>query len=139
VWVPQNKYRAVGMALSAARKRAGLSQKQLAIRLAKPQSFVQTTRGQRRIDVLELILIAEGLKCDPRGNVFSKRIENHALSVAFHYMHYNFCRIHKSLRVTPAMAAGVTDGVWDMSDVAALIAAQDASVAKRGPYKKRAA
>jgi IS1 family transposase len=72
-------------------------------------------------------------------NAFSKRIENHALSVALHYMHYNFCRIHKSLRVTPAMAAGVTDRVWDMSDVAALIAAQEAPVAKRGPYKKRAA
>jgi transcriptional regulator with XRE-family HTH domain len=68
VWVPQNKYRAVGMALSAAREEAGLSQKQLAIRLAKPQSFVSNyERGQRRIDVLELILIAEALKCDPRG------------------------------------------------------------------------
>lgn len=71
-------------------------------------------------------------------NAFSKKLENHALSVALHYMHYNFCRIHKSLRVTPAMAAGVTDRVWDMSDVAALIAAQEAP-AKRGPYKKKAA
>jgi len=42
-------------------------------------------------------------------NAFSKKIENHALSVALHYMNYNFCRIHKTLRVTPAMAAGVTD------------------------------
>jgi hypothetical protein len=58
---------------------------------------------------------------------------------ALHYMHYNFCRIHKSLRVTPAMAAGVTDRVWDMSDVAALIATQEAPVTKRGPYKKKAA
>jgi hypothetical protein len=72
-------------------------------------------------------------------NAFSKKLENHALSVALHYMHYNFCRIHKSLRVTPAMAAGVTDQVWDMSDIAALIAAQEAPVAKRGPYKKKAA
>ena len=54
-------------------------------------------------------------------------------------MNYNFCRIHKSLRVTPAMAAGVTDHAWDMTEVAALIAAQEAPVAKRGPYKKRAA
>jgi hypothetical protein len=54
-------------------------------------------------------------------------------------MRYNFCRIHKTLRVTPAMAAGVTDRVWDMSDVAALIAAQEAPVTKRGPYKKKAA
>jgi len=41
-------------------------------------------------------------------NAFSK-LENYALSVALHYMHYNFCRIHRTLRVTPAMAAGVTD------------------------------
>lgn len=72
-------------------------------------------------------------------NAFSKKLEDHALSVALHYMHYNFCRIHKTLRVTPAMAAGVTDRVWDMTDVAALIAAQEAPVAKRGPYKKKAA
>jgi hypothetical protein len=50
-----------------------------------------------------------------------------------------FCRMHKTLRVTPAMATGVTDRVWDMNDVAALIAAQEAPVAKRGPYKKKAA
>lgn len=42
-------------------------------------------------------------------NAFSKKIENHAYSVALYYMHYNFCRIHKTLRVTPAMEAGVTD------------------------------
>jgi IS1 family transposase len=72
-------------------------------------------------------------------NAFSKKLENHALSVALHYMNYNFCRIHRTLRVTPAMAAGVTDRVWDMTDVAALIAAQEAPVAKRGPYKKKAA
>jgi hypothetical protein len=72
-------------------------------------------------------------------NAFSKKLENHALSVALHYFNYNFCRIHKTLRVTPAMAAGVTDRVMDMSDLAALIAAQEAPVAKRGPYKKKAA
>ncbi len=72
-------------------------------------------------------------------NAFSKKLENHALSVALPYMHYNFCRIHKTLRVTPAMAAGVTDRVWDMTEVASLISAQEAPVAKRGPYKKKAA
>ncbi len=70
-------------------------------------------------------------------NAFSKKLDNHALSVALHYMHYNFCRIHKSLRITPAMAAGVTDHVWTMNEVAALIAAKEAP-AKRGPYKKGA-
>jgi len=72
-------------------------------------------------------------------SAFSKKLENHELAVALHYMHYNFCRIHKTLRVTPAMAAGVTDRVWDMTDIAALIAAQEAPVAKRGSYKKKAA
>ena len=71
-------------------------------------------------------------------NAFSKKLENHALSIALHYMHYNFCRIHKTLRVTPAMAAGVTDRVWDVKDIAALVATQD-KPAKRGSYKKRAA
>jgi IS1 family transposase len=50
-------------------------------------------------------------------NAFSKKIENHALSVALHYMHYNFCRIHKTLRVTPAMAAGVTERLWEVADI----------------------
>lgn len=72
-------------------------------------------------------------------NAFSKKLENHALSVALHYMHYNFCCIPKTVRVTPAMAAGVADRVWDMADIAALIAAQEAPIAKRGPYKKKAA
>jgi hypothetical protein len=50
-------------------------------------------------------------------NAFSKKLENHALSVALHYMHYNFCRIHKTLRITPAMAAGVTDRLWSIGDI----------------------
>lgn len=54
-------------------------------------------------------------------NAFSKKIENHAHSVALHYMHYNFCRIHKTLRVTPAMAAGVTDRLWTIADIANLV------------------
>ena len=70
-------------------------------------------------------------------NAFSKKLENHALSVALHYMHYNFCRIHKTLRVTPAMAAGVTDRLWSVSDIAALVEAAEPKPAKRGPYKKR--
>jgi IS1 family transposase len=72
-------------------------------------------------------------------NAFSKKLEKHSLSVALHYMHYNFCRIHKSLRVTPAMAAGVTDGVWDMNDLADLVEAVAPKPGPRGPYKKRTA
>ncbi len=54
-------------------------------------------------------------------NGFSKKVENHAYHVALHYMHYNFCRIHKTLRVTPAMAAGVTDRLWEIEDIVALL------------------
>jgi len=50
-------------------------------------------------------------------NGFSKKIENHAYAVAIHYMHYNFCRIHKTLRVTPAMEAGLTDHVWTIEEM----------------------
>jgi IS1 family transposase len=70
---------------------------------------------------------------------FSKKLENHARSVALHYMHYNFCRIHKTLRITPAMAAGVTDHVWSVSDIVSIIDAAEPFPAKRGPYKKRIA
>ena len=54
-------------------------------------------------------------------NGFSKKAENHAHSVAIHFMHYNFVRIHQTLRVTPAMAAGVTTKLWDMMDLARVI------------------
>jgi hypothetical protein len=50
-------------------------------------------------------------------NGFSKKLENHAHAVALHYMHYNFARIHKTLRVTPAMAAGVSDRLWNVGDI----------------------
>jgi len=60
-------------------------------------------------------------------NAFSKKVENHALSVALHYMHYNFCRIHKTLRVTPAMAAGVTDRLWSVADIVNVLEAWENS------------
>ena len=50
-------------------------------------------------------------------NAFSKKVENHAHAVALHFMYYNFVRIHQSLRVTPAMEAGVTDRLWEMADI----------------------
>ena len=50
-------------------------------------------------------------------NGFSKKVENHEHSVALHFMHYNFCRIHKTLRVTPAMEAGVVDHVFELSEL----------------------
>jgi hypothetical protein len=53
-------------------------------------------------------------------NAFSKKIENHVAMVALHVMYYNFVRIHQTLRVTPAMAAGVTDRLWGIQDLVAL-------------------
>jgi hypothetical protein len=54
-------------------------------------------------------------------NAFSKKVENHAYSVALYYMHYNFARIHKTLRVTPAMEAGVSGHVWSIEEIMALL------------------
>jgi IS1 family transposase len=54
-------------------------------------------------------------------NGFSKKLANHGHAVAIHYMHYNFCRIHKTLRVTPAMEAGITDHVWTIEELTKLI------------------
>ena len=53
-------------------------------------------------------------------NAFSKKVENLAHAVSLHFMFYNFGRIHKSLRVTPAMEAGVTDHIWSLEEIAAL-------------------
>ncbi len=53
-------------------------------------------------------------------NAFSKKIENHAAIVALHFVHYNFARIHKILRITPAMAAGLSDHVWSLEEIALL-------------------
>jgi IS1 family transposase len=50
-------------------------------------------------------------------NAFSKKVENHAYQVALHFMNYNYCRVHKTLRVTPAMEAGITDHVWSLEDI----------------------
>ncbi|MGJ3259838.1 MAG: IS1 family transposase [Rhodospirillales bacterium] len=73
-------------------------------------------------------------------NGFSKKIENHCYAVALHMMYYNFVRQHKSLDgLSPAMAAGVSDRLWDMSDIVALVEAAEPAPKKRGPYKKRGA
>ena len=53
-------------------------------------------------------------------NAFSKKVENLAHAVSLHFMHYNFARIHQTLRVTPAMEAGVADHVWSFEEIAAL-------------------
>jgi hypothetical protein len=54
-------------------------------------------------------------------NAFSKKIENLAAAVALHFMHYNFARVHQTLRVTPAMEAGISDHVWSIHEIIGLI------------------
>jgi hypothetical protein len=54
-------------------------------------------------------------------NAFSKKMENHAHAMSLHFLYYNFVRIHKTLRMTPAMAAGVTNRLWEISDIVAVL------------------
>ncbi len=67
-------------------------------------------------------------------NAFSKKIENHIHAVSLHYMYYNFGRIHKSLRVTPAQEAGLSAHIWSLEEIAGLV--KDEPPRKRGPYRK---
>ncbi len=60
-------------------------------------------------------------------NAFSKKAENHAHMMAIYFMHYNFVRIHQTLKITPAMAAGVTPKLWEMSDMVAILGAWEAA------------
>jgi IS1 family transposase len=68
-------------------------------------------------------------------NGFSKKLENHMHAISLHYMYYNFGRIHKTLRVTPAMEAGISDHVWSLEEIASLVV--DETPKKRGSYKKK--
>jgi len=60
-------------------------------------------------------------------NGFSKKVENLLYAVALHFMHYNFCQIHKTLRVTPAMEAGISDRLWNLEDIIGLLEIKDNS------------
>lgn len=67
-------------------------------------------------------------------NAFSKKVENLAAAISLYYMWYNFARIHMTLRVTPAMEAGVSDHVWSLEEIAGLL--PEDKPGKRGPYRK---
>jgi IS1 family transposase len=71
-------------------------------------------------------------------NAFSKKVENLAAAVSLHFMHYNFCRPHQSLgkKTTPAMAAGLTDHVWTLRELIALLESAESVPTKRGRYAK---
>jgi IS1 family transposase len=70
-------------------------------------------------------------------NAFSKRVENHCHQLALYFVFYNFVRVHKTLRMSPAMAAGISNRLWSMDDIVALVDAREALPKKRGPYKPR--
>ena len=70
-------------------------------------------------------------------NGFSKKLENHLHMLSLYFVHYNFVRIHKTLKCTPAMAAGVSDTLHDMEWIVGLIDAAAPEPKRRGPYKKR--
>jgi IS1 family transposase len=74
-------------------------------------------------------------------NAFSKKVENHVHALSIYFMHYNFVRIHQTLRCTPAMEAKVTDRLWSLDDVAALVEAREESAAvitRKGWAKRKA-
>jgi hypothetical protein len=60
-------------------------------------------------------------------DTFSKKMENHAHAMSLHFFYYNFVRIHKTLKTTPAMAAGVTNRLWEISDMVAVLEAWEAA------------
>lgn len=69
-------------------------------------------------------------------NAFSKKVEHHIYMVALYFLHYNFCRIHKTLRMAPAMAAGIDSTLHDVDWIVDLVDAQQPKPGPRGPYKK---
>ena len=70
-------------------------------------------------------------------NAFSKKLDNHIHALALYFVFYNFTRIHKTLRISPAMAAGITDRLWSLEDVVAKIDELAPAPKARGPYRKR--
>ncbi len=72
-------------------------------------------------------------------NGFSKKFENHTFSVALFAFYYNFVKIHSTLRMSPAMAAGISKTLWEIDDIVKLVEAAEAKPSKRGPYKMRRA
>jgi len=70
-------------------------------------------------------------------NAFSKKVDNHLHMLSLYFVHYNFCRMHKSLRMSPAMAAGVSQTLRDVEWIVSLVDAIETAPKPRGPYKKR--
>src|SRR6266446_4656518 len=69
-------------------------------------------------------------------NGFSKKFDNHCHALALYFVWYNFVKLHKAHKLTPAMAAGITDKLWSVEDIVSLVEASEPKSGKRGPYKK---
>src|ERR1035438_9182077 len=70
-------------------------------------------------------------------NGFSKKLENHIAAVSLHFMHYNFVRVHQTLRMSPAMAAGVADKLWEISDIVELLEEREERLLAEEQEKRR--
>jgi hypothetical protein len=70
-------------------------------------------------------------------NGFSKKVQNHEAMVAIYAVHYNFARIHKTMRITPSTAAGLSDHVWSLEEIVMMADSSMPQPGKRGPYKKQ--
>jgi IS1 family transposase len=93
------------------------------IRLGDPEpTFISTSYVERQ----NLTMRMSMRRFTRLTNGFSKKVQNHEAAVALHYMYYNFVRIHQSLRITPAMAAGISNHVWSFQEVAALAVTEQA-------------
>jgi len=97
-------------------------------RHARPRrSFVKRSTGSNNLNVR-----MHSRRMTRLTNAFSKKVENHAHAMALHFMYYNFVRIHKTLRMSPAMAAGVTDGLWEVRDIADVLETWEAQATRKG-------
>ncbi|HEX5182204.1 MAG TPA: IS1 family transposase [Allosphingosinicella sp.] len=97
------------------------------------ERYVSTSHVER----MNLSIRMQNRRFTRLTNAFSKKLDNHIHALALYFAFYNFCRIHKTLRMSPAMAAGITDRLWSMEDIVTKIDAMAPAPKPRGPYKKR--
>lgn len=96
-------------------------------------AFVSTSHVERQ----NLTMRMQMRRFTRLTNAFSKKFENHVHMVAIYTVWYNFIRVHKTLRMSPAMAAGVADKLWSMDELVAMMDEVAPKPGRRGPYKKR--
>jgi IS1 family transposase len=98
------------------------------------ESHVSTSHVER----MNLSIRMQNRRFTRLTNAFSKKLDNHIHALALYFAFYNFCRIHKTLHMSPAMAAGITERLWSLEDIVAKIDEMTPAPKPRGPYKKRA-